>query len=251
MSGRRTWATARRVLNQLRHDKRTIALIIVVPCLILGLIAWMFHGQTVRGPMGPPVIDYFGPMLLAIFPAVVMFLVTSVATLRERTGGTLERLMTTPLAKADFLFGYAIAFAVAAAIQATIVTAWAVWVCGMNVQGRIWELIAVAVLDAVLGSSMGLAASSVARTEFQAVQMMPAVIIPQLIVCGLVMPRGQMPGVLEWISNVVPFTYALEATGAIAQGGGLIDSGVEVLVVLGFVGLSLGAGVLTLKRRTS
>jgi len=239
------------VLNQLRHDKRTIALILVVPCLILGLIAWMFHGQTVHGPMGPPVIDYFGPMLLAIFPAIVMFLVTSVSTLRERTGGTLERLMTTPLAKADFVFGYAIAFAMAAAVQATVVTAWAVWVCGMNVKGSLWAVVLVAVFDAVLGSSMGLAASSVARTEFQAVQMMPAVIIPQLVVCGLVMPRDQMPQVLEWVSNAVPFTYAIEATQAIAQGGGLLDSWTDILAVLGFIALSLGAGVLTLKRRTA
>ena len=245
MSARRTLATTRRVLNQLRHDKRTIALIIGVPCVVLGLIAWMFADRP-----GPPVIDQFGPMLLAIFPAIVMFLVTSVATLRERTGGTLERLMTTPLNKADFLFGYAIAFAVAAAVQATAVTAWAVWVCGMSVQGNVWEVAIVAVLDAVLGSTMGLAASSLARTEFQAVQMMPAMIIPQLVVCGLIMPRAMMPQILQWISDAVPFTYAMKATQAIADGGSLIGSGVDVLLVLGFVALSLTAGVATLKRRT-
>jgi len=245
MSARRTLATTRRVLSQLRHDKRTIALIMGVPCLVLGLIAWMFNNYP-----GPKVIDRWGPMLLAIFPAIVMFLVTSVATLRERTGGTLERLMTTPLAKGDFLFGYAIAFAVAATVQATVVTAWAVWVCGMNVQGHVWELIVVAVLDAVLGSTMGLAASSLARTEFQAVQMMPAMIIPQLVVCGLFMPRDQMPLLLEWISNVVPFTYAMKATASIAGGGSLVDSLGDVALVIGFVALALVAGVATLKRRT-
>ncbi|MCL2802669.1 MAG: ABC transporter permease [Micrococcales bacterium] len=251
MTGRSTLATTRRVLSQLKHDRRTIALIIVVPCVILGLIAWMFHGQTVRGPTGPPVIDQFGPMLLAIFPAVIMFLVTSVATQRERTSGTLERLMTTPLAKADFVFGYAIAFAIAAAVQATVVTTWAVWVCGMNVKGHVWEVVVIAVLDAVLGSTLGLAASSLARTEFQAVQMMPAIIIPQLVVCGLVMPRHQMPQVLQWISDVVPFTYAIEATNKVAVAGqSLVDAGGDVLLVLAFVALALGIGVATLRRRT-
>ena len=246
MSGRRMLATTRRVLSQLRHDKRTIGLMLGVPCLVMGLIAWMFSTRP-----GPPVIDRWGPMLLAIFPAIVMFLVTSVATLRERTGGTLERLMTTPLAKGDFLFGYAIAFAVAATLQAVVVTGWAVWVCGMNVRGNLWELIIVAVLDAVLGSTMGLGASSLARTEFQAVQLMPAMIIPQLVVCGLFMPRSEMPALLEWISNVVPFTYAMKATESIAGGGSLANSVGDVGIVVGFVALALVAGVATLKRRTA
>ena len=252
MSARRTLATTRRILNQLRHDKRTIGLIILVPCLVLGLIAWMFHGETVSGPLGlpVPVIDFFGPMLLAILPAVMMFLVTSVATLRERTGGTLERLMTTPTTKADFLFGYALAFAVAATIQAVAATAWAVWVCGMQVRGQVWEVVVVAVVDAVLGSTMGLAASALSRTEFQAVQMLPAVIFPQLVVCGIVMPRNQMPQILEWLSNVMPFTYAIEATQTIAKGRGLEHAVGSLSVVVLFIVLCLVAGVLSLRRRT-
>jgi ABC-2 type transport system permease protein len=243
MNARRTLATTGRVLNQLRHDHRSMALIVVVPCLLLGLIAWMFADT-------PMVINRFGPMLLAIFPAILMFLVTSVGTLRERTSGTLERLMTTPLAKADFLVGYAVAFTVAATIQATVVTAWAVWVCGMDVKGSIGALVFVAVVDAVLGSCLGLAASSLARTEFQAVQMMPAFLLPQLVVCGLVMPRDQMPRLLEWVSGLAPFTYAIEATNAIAAGQPLGDSVGDILAVAGFVALALVMGVLTLRRRT-
>ncbi|MDR1799768.1 MAG: ABC transporter permease, partial [Bifidobacteriaceae bacterium] len=179
MSAKRTLATCRRILTQLRHDPRSIGLIVVVPCVILGLIAWLFQDQ-------PNVMDRFGPILLAIFPAFVMFLITSVTTQRERTGGTLERLMSTPLGRADFLLGYALAFALMAAVQAIVLTAWAHWVCGLDVQGSLVAMMGVAVLDAVLGSSLGLASSSLARTEFQAVQMLPVVVIPQLVVCGLV-----------------------------------------------------------------
>jgi ABC-2 type transport system permease protein len=239
----RTFATARRVLTQLRHDPRSIAMVMVVPCVVLGIVAWMFNAT-------PMVIDRFGPMLLAIFPAFVMFLVTSVTMLRERTSGTLERLMTLPLAKADFLVGYALAFALLAAVQAVVLTAWAHWVCGMDVSGSLAGLMAIAVLDAVLGSSLGLAASSVARTEFQAVQMLPVVVVPQLLICGLLMPRDQMPTLLQWLSDAAPFTYALEATGDLAAGRGWADAAPDAAMVAGFVVLSAILGVVTLRRRT-
>jgi ABC-2 type transport system permease protein len=114
MSTRRTLATAHRVLTQLRHDPRTIALMLVVPCVLVGLLAWIYHGTSIFDQIGAP--------LLGIFPFVVMFLVTSVATLRERTSGTLERLLTMPLGKLDLRLGYALAFGAVAVVQASIVT---------------------------------------------------------------------------------------------------------------------------------
>jgi ABC-2 type transport system permease protein len=243
VTARRTLATTRRILTQLRHDPRSIGLILVVPCVLFGLVAWVYTDT-------PRVVDQFGPMLLAIFPAVVMFLVTSVTTLRERTSGTLERLMTTPVGKADFLLGYALAFALVASLQAAVLTGWARWVCGMDVAGSSLGLMGVAVLDAVLGSTLGLAASSFARTEFQAVQMMPVVIVPQLIVCGLLGPRANLPSFLEWISYAAPFSYAVDATGDIASGGGWAEAGPDAALVAGFVVLSLLLGVFTLRRRT-
>jgi len=239
-----TLATMRRVLSQLRHDRRTIALLIVVPMVLLGLIAWMFHSSPA------PVIDQFGPVLVGFFPLLVMFIVTSVATLRERTGGTLERLMTMPLGKGDFVVGYALAFAVMALVQSVVVVLWAIWVCGMNVAGPVWLLFVVAILSAVLGCTLGLAASALARTEFQAVQLMPAFLLPQLLLCGLIMPRDQMPEVLQWISRVLPLTYAVEAMQKIAAGGGWEETrgaiGVLVLFIVGAVALA----TTTLRRRT-
>ena len=162
-STRLTLSTALRVLLQIRNDKRTIAILLIVPCVLLGIVAWMSTDQ-------PMVIDQMGPLLLGIFPLFVMFLVTSVATLRERTSGTLERLMTTPIRRGDFVLGYALAFAALATVQALVLTGFAIWVCGMDVKGSLWLVIVVAVLDAVLGTALGLAASSLAATEFQAVQ---------------------------------------------------------------------------------
>lgn len=237
-----TAVTAGRVLAQLRFDRRTVALILVLPCLLLGLLAWMFDGT--------PVLDQFGPMLVGLFPLIVMFLVTSVATLRERQSGTLERLMTTPLRKGDFVAGYALAFAGLALLQALVVVGFALLV-GMDVLGPLWLVLVVAMLDAVLGCCLGLAASALARTEFQAVQMMPAVIFPQLITCGLLMPRDQMPEVLEWLSRVFPLTYAVEAMQTLAAGGEWADVqgavGAIALFILGAVVL----GVATLRRRTA
>jgi len=231
-----TTATAQRVLTQLRHDKRTIALVVLLPCVLVGLIAWMFNGT--------PVLDQFGPLLVGLFPLVVMFLVTSVATLRERTSGTLERLMTLPIGRGDVVIGYALAFAVLAAVQALVIVGFAVWVCGMDVAGPIGLVILVAILDAVLGCALGLGASALAKTEFQAVQLMPLVLFPQLITCGLLMPRDEMPTVLEWISRVLPLTYALDAMQQLAAGATWVDVRGDIgVIALFIVGALLVAGI--------
>ncbi len=237
-----TLTTAGRVLAQLRSDRRTVALILVLPCLLLGLIAWMFDDT--------PVLDQFGPMLVGLFPLIVMFLVTSVATLRERQSGTLERLMTTPLRKGDFVAGYALAFAALALLQSVVVVGFALAV-GMDVLGPLWLVVVVAMLDAVLGCCLGLAASALARSEFQAVQMMPATIFPQLITCGLLMPRDQMPEALEWLSRVFPLTYAVEAMQELAAGGEWSDVAGAVGVIALFIVGAVVLGVATLRRRTA
>lgn len=237
-----TFATASRVLSQLRGDHRTVALIMLLPCLLIGLIAWMFDDQ-------PQVLDRFGPMLVGLFPLIVMFLVTSVATLRERQSGTLERLMTTPIRKGDFVAGYGLAFAALALVQAFVVVGFALLV-GMDVAGPLWLVVVVALLDAILGCTLGLAASALARSEFQAVQMMPAILFPQLITCGLLMPRDQMPEVLEWLSRVFPLTYAVEAMTSLAAGDEWAGVRGSVGVIALFIVGAMLLGVATLRRRT-
>jgi len=243
MSPRLTVATAGRVLRQVRNDPRTVALLILVPCVLLGLIAWMFNGT--------PVLNRTGPLLLGVFPLIVMFLVTSVTTLRERQSGTLERLMATPINKADIVLGYALAFGLLAVIQALVVIAVTVWVYGMEVAGDLWVVVLVAVLDAILGTALGLAGSALARTEFQAVQLMPILILPQLVTAGLMMPRAAMPQALEWLSRGMPLTYGLEALQQLAAGATLGDVLGSISAVVAFIAGALLLGTLTLRRRTA
>jgi ABC-2 type transport system permease protein len=240
---RLTLATAGRVLRQVRHDPRTIALLVVVPCVLMGLLAWIYADT--------PVFDAIGAPLLGVFPFVVMFLVTSIATLRERRTGTLERLLTLPLGKGDLLAGYALAFGALAAVQAVVATGFAVGVLGLDVAGNGWLLLLVAVVDSVLGTALGLFLSAFAATEFQAVQFLPAFVLPQFLVCGLLVPRDALPTVLERISDVLPLSYAVDAMRTISsQAGATSDVLRDVVVVLAFAVAALAAGAATLRRRT-
>jgi ABC-2 type transport system permease protein len=244
MNAHRTFVTAARILAQLRGDHRTIGLMLVVPCVLLGLLAWIFNTT--------PVFDAIGPALLGVFPFVVMFIVTSVATLRERMSGTLERLFVTPMGKGDFMIGYAIAFGVMAVLQAVIATVFAVYVCGLTIAGPLWQLVVVAVLDAVLGTALGLLASGFARTEFQAVQFMPAFVLPQFLLCGLIVARDQLPDFLHWVSNLLPLSYAVDAMKSVsASADPLAEVAQDAAVIVGWVVLSLVLGSLTLRRRTA
>jgi ABC-2 type transport system permease protein len=252
MTARITLAVAGRVLTQLRHDHRTAAMLLVLPALILTLLWWMFDDQPGAGGF-----DSLGPPLLALIPFIVMFLVTSVTTLRERASGTLERLLAMPTGKLDLLGGYAIAFGLAATVQSVVAVLLCVWALGLDVAGPVWMLTVVAGADAVLGTALGLFVSAFARTEFQAVQFMPAIVIPQILLCGLFIPRDQMPDVLSAISDVLPLSYAVDAmttvstTTSDAFGG--VDPGAwaDVGVVLGFAVAALALGAATLRRRTA
>lgn len=244
MNARVTLAVAGRVLRQVRRDHRTLAMLMVVPCVLISLLWWMF--EDLPGDL----FDRFGPGLLAMFPFIVMFLVTSVTTLRERSSGTLERLLTMPMARLDFLLGYALAFGLLAAVQSALAVAVSVGLLGLEVQGSVWLLGVVAVADAVLGTALGLLVSAFATTEFQAVQFMPAFVLPQVLLCGLFVPREAMPGVLEAISDVLPLSYAVDAmqelTGAADTGA--IWQSVGIVACFALAALALGAA--TLRRRT-
>jgi ABC-2 type transport system permease protein len=239
-----TLATARRVLTQLRHDRRTLALMIFVPIVLEGLLAWIYNGTQI--------FDYIGAPLLGIFPFIVMFLVTSVATLRERTSGTLERLLTMPIAKLDLILGYALAFGLVAVVQALVVAGCALWAFGLDIAGPAWLLIVVALLDALLGTALGLFLSAFASTEFQAVQFLPAIILPQFLLCGLLVPRDKLPDVLSAISNVLPLSYAVDAMSTVASSSEVTGTiATDLAIVAGFVVAAIALGAATLRRRTS
>ena len=243
MNLRRTLATAGRVLLQIRHDPRTIALLLVVPTLLIGLLAWIF--------VDTDVFDTLGPALIALFPFIVMFLVTSIATLRERRSGTLERLLAMPLGKGDFILGYTLAFSVLAIAQASIAVGFAVWVCGLEIEGSIGLLLVVALADAILGTALGLLASAFARTEFQVVQFMPVLVFPQILLGGIFLPRDQLPAVLEAISDWLPLSHAIDALNAVATDS---ESAAwiwgQIAILAAFIVGAIILGSITLRRRT-
>ncbi len=240
----RTTATAARVLAQLRHDPRTIAMMILLPSLMLLLLRYVFDGSA-------RTFDSIGASLLGIFPLITMFLVTSIATLRERTSGTLERLLAMPLGKGDLIAGYALAFGILAIIQSALATGLAVWLLGLDVTGSPWLLLLVALLDALLGTALGLFVSAFASSEFQAVQFMPAVIFPQLLLCGLFTPRPNMHPALEAISNVLPMSYAVDGMNEVLTHTDITANFVrDTLIVAACALLVLTLGAATLRRRT-
>jgi ABC-2 type transport system permease protein len=244
MSIRITLSTAGRILRQLRHDRRTVALLIAVPAVLLTLLYFMYDNAGAT-------FDRIALIMLGVFPFVIMFLVTSIAMLRERTTGTLERLLTTPLGKLDLLFGYGLAFGLAAAVQAGVAVAAAYLILGLDTVGNAGLVVVIAVVNAVLGVALGLFCSAFARTEFQAVQFLPVVVIPQLLLCGLFVPRDQMVGWLQAASNVLPLSYAVEA---LMQVGAHADATAtmwrDLTVVAGAAVVALVLAAATLRRRT-
>src|SRR3954454_13237846 len=251
LSPRLTGATTARVLRQLRHDHRTIAMMVVLPSVLLGLLYLLWKDlPTLPGLRS--LFDRVGLTMLGIFPFVVMFLVTSIAMLRERTSGTLERLLTTPLSRLDLLLGYGAAFGLAAAVQAVVTVTVATTVYGLDVTGSVYLVVLIAVVDALLGVALGLLASAFARTEFQAVQFMPVIVLPQVFLCGLLVPVDQMPGWLQAISDVLPLTYAVEALKEVGSSPTATGTmWVDIGVVAGVALLALALGAATLPRRTS
>ena len=245
MTARVTLATARRVLTQLRRDHRTMGLLLGVPLLLLTLLRYVYDDR-------PVVFDHVGGPLLALFPFTTMFLVTSVAMLRERTSGTLERLLTTPLARGDLLFGYALAFGLVALVQTSLASAVALGLLGLDLAASPLLVVLLAVLDALLGMALGLFLSAFARSEFQAVQFLPAFVLPQLLLCGLFADRATMATVLRLLSDVFPLTYAVDgmqrltASGSVT--GGLLK---DFAVVAGASVLALALGAVTLQRRSA
>ncbi|QHC26107.1 ABC transporter permease [Streptomyces sp. GS7] len=243
-SAARTTATAARVLRQLRHDPRTIALMLLVPCAMIALLRYVFDAS-------PRTFDGIGASLLGIFPMITMFLVTSIATLRERTSGTLERLLALPLGKADLIGGYALAFGLLAIVQSALATALSIGLLGLDVTGSPWLLLLVAVLDALLGTALGLFVSAFAASEFQAVQFMPAVLMPQLLLCGLFTARDTMQPALKALSDVLPMSYAVDGMDQVRHHADATPAFVhDTLIVTACALLVLTLGAATLRRRT-
>lgn len=250
LSGRAYAATTGRILRQLAADHRSVAMILVVPSAIITLMYFMFQNAP-HAPGSPSPFNNACLIMLGVFPLIVMFLITSITMQRERVSGTLERILTTPLRRFDLLAAYGTAFSLAAAAQATLACLVSFWLLGLNTAGNPVLVFVIAIINAVLGVGLGLLCSAFARTEFQAVQFMPLVIAPQLLLCGIIVPRALLPEWLQWISNALPASYALEALQQVGAHEHLTGTAIrDIAVVVAFALVALALAAATLRRRT-
>jgi ABC-2 type transport system permease protein len=243
MTARITCATALRVLTQLRRHPWTMVMLLAGPPLLLTLVRYMFEHQrssfqTIGGP------------LVGLLPFIAMFLASSITMLRERTGGTLERLMTMPLAKLDVIVGYGVAFAAIATIQALVTAGVGFGLLGVHVAGSTSLAIALAVANAILGMALGLFISATARRDVRVVQFLPAVVLVQLLLCGLFVARGHMAKLLQGIADVLPLTYAFDSLQRTTVRGTFGGRGaLDIAVITGSTLLAVALGAATLPRR--
>lgn len=245
MNPRTLGATVGRILRQILHDRRTLAIVLIIPVVIITLVHFLFEGAE-------PFVSKLEADMLVIFPIIVMFLLTAIATVRERTSGTLERLLTTPVRKADILFGYAIAYGILGAIQVSVGAAFCYLVLDMQVAGPGVLVYLCAILSSQLGVAFGLLASAISTTEFQAIQMFPAVLTPQILLSGLFGPREDMAGWLTAISDWLPIIYAVESMEELVAHASVTelfwrDLAIVVACVLGLLVVASA----TLRRRTA
>jgi ABC-2 type transport system permease protein len=237
-----TVATAHRVLQQFSRDRGSAALVLAIPCMLMLLLKLMFDRSEGS-------FERIGPQVFGIFPVIVMYLVGSVATLRERTSGTAERLLTLPVRQLDIVLGYTLAFTLMAFVQAVLSTLLAVGLLGLDIKGPAYLLVVIAMLGALLGLALGLLVSAFARNEFQAVQFLPAGVLPQFLVCGLFVPREEMHGFLDVLAKAMPMTYAVQAASEAAGHTGVTWIFVrDALLILLCVVAVLAASAATLKR---
>jgi ABC-2 type transport system permease protein len=197
-------------------------------------------------------LDYFGAAFIGLVVFFLVFVITIVAFLRERSQGTLERLMASPLRRPEIVLGYMLGFTVLALAQAIEVLAFSLLVLHVHNSGNVALIFLLEALMALVAVNLGIFLSMFARTEFQAVQFIPLVIVPQLLLSGIIFPVTTEPAALQAISQVLPLTYAVSGMRDIMiKGADLSWSGLQLDfgIVLGFCLLVILAGAATLRRR--
>jgi ABC-2 type transport system permease protein len=236
-----TFTIARRTILQLSRDRRTLVLILVVPLVISSLVGFSLPSKDA--------LNLTLPAILAMLILFFGFLLSGIAFLRERSQGTRERLMASPVSRTEILIGYLLGFLLFAMVQTLILFFYAVYVLKAEFRGELWQIIVFQILIGTLAVCLGIFISAFARNEFQMIQFIPLVIVPQVFVCGLLFPVSQMPELLQWLAKFLPLTYAVDGIRALMlEGKGLLDIGKEVGVIAGYaVGLMILAA-LSLRR---
>jgi len=236
-----TLTIAGRIINQLVRDLRTIILIVVVPLVIASLVGVSVPDKRI--------LDYTAPAILAVLILFFGFLLTGVSFLRERSQGTLERLMASPVSRLDIVGGYLLGFLLFAVVQTMVLFFYLISVFKVNYYGDLWQILVFQVLIGIGAVCMGTFFSVLAKNEFQMVQFIPMIIVPQMFLCGLIWPVSQMPEYLQWLANVLPMTYGVEGTRALMlEGQNLLHIGKEIGVLAAYAVGLLILSAITLRR---
>jgi ABC-2 type transport system permease protein len=232
-----TLAIAQRTITQLVRDPRTFILILIVPLVISSLVGVSLPSKQI--------LNMTLPAILAMLILFFGFLLSGIAFLRERSQGTRERLMASPATRFDILVGYLLGFLLFAMLQTLILFFYAVYVLHAEFTGQLWQIIIFQILIGVLAVCLGIFVSAFARNEFQMIQFIPLIIVPQVFVCGLLFPVSGMPDYLQWLSKFLPLTYAVDGIRAMMlDGKGLTEIGKEVGVLAAYaVALMVLAGI--------
>ncbi|MDD4873564.1 MAG: ABC transporter permease [Dehalococcoidales bacterium] len=232
---------AGRVAKQIIRDRRTLGMIIVVPLVVMTLIGLSFPDQGV--------LDYIAPAMLATLALFFSFLLTGISFLRERSQGTMERLMVSPVVRMNIVIGYLLGFFIFALTQTLIIVLFTIYVLGINFYGDLWQILVFQVIVITGAVTLGIFTSTFARNEFQMVQFIPLIIIPQIFLCGVIWPVEQMPDYLQWLSVVLPLTYAVDGLRDIMlYGANLYDVWLELVILAGFAVLTSVLASLTLRK---
>lgn len=232
---------ATRIIHQLVRDRRTLVLIVVVPLVVMTLIGLSFPASNV--------LDYIAPALLATLALFFSFLLTGISFLRERSQGTMERLMASPVSRLDIVVGYLFGFFIFALLQTLIVLLFTIYVLDVHYSGDLWQIFVFQIVVITGAVNLGIFISTFARNEFQMVQFIPLIILPQVFLSGVLWPVEQMPDYLQWLSAVLPLTYAVDGLRDIMLAGkNLLDVSLELAVLVGFAILTSILAAVTLRR---
>ncbi|MEK7861238.1 MAG: ABC transporter permease, partial [Chloroflexota bacterium] len=199
-------------------------------------------------------LDYLAPLLVGLFAFFFTFLLSAVSFLRERTSGTLERLLATPLRRGELVVGYLAGFGLFALIQAAIIIGFTVLVLNVRYRGNIGTIFLIEAMLVIVAVGLGLFVSAFARNELQAVQFIPVILLPQIFLSGLLVPVDQLPDLLRPIAAVLPLTYANEALRAVMIKGFPLDDPLivrDVVVLAAFGTLAVAGAIASIRREVA
>jgi ABC-2 type transport system permease protein len=215
-------------------------------------LRWFPPAKT--GLIAGIVVSGFGlaPVYIALLAMFFVFLLTCVSFLRERSQGTMERLLATPATRLEIVLGYMLGLGRFALAQVSVILFFTIWALKIHYLGSLWLLVVVVALLALVGVSLGMLASAFARNEFQVVQFIPLLIFPQVLLGGTVWAVEEMPQMLRPFAYLLPLTYANWALrDVMLKGFGLADIWPNLLLLCLFVIVLTGLGVLTMRRETA